>query len=165
MNKGSHFHSIQEEKSSECSHLRHTKNCNPWKKIPNYKITMGTKTPKSMSSTYTIIWTITMLTGTLNVNCPCSLLQNFLRTSIKLSLKGVYIPSLCSTKNLWPISLQKKQQLVSMATLNRVTQGKKETLQAYIDWFTKVGVAIGGTNESIKYWIFKIRLQSDNVLW
>lgn len=31
-----------------------------------------------------------------------------------------------------------------------VTQGKKETLHAYIDHFTKVAIAIEGSDESLK---------------
>lgn len=42
-----------------------------------------------------------------------------------------------------------------MVVLNRVTQGKKKTLHAYIDRFTKVAVVVGGSNESLKCRIFK----------
>lgn len=44
---------------------------------------------------------------------------------------------------------------MSMIVHNGETQGKKETLFAYIDHFTKVVVAFKGTCESLKYLIFE----------
>lgn len=52
-----------------------------------------------------------------------------------------------------------------MVALSGVTQGKKETLRAYFDWFTKVVVAIEGTNESLQCLIFEKGLWPDNTFW
>lgn len=40
--------------------------------------------------------------------------------------------------------------MTTMLVLNGVMQGKKDTLHAYIDHFTKAEVVMGGSNESLK---------------
>lgn len=53
-----------------------------------------------------------------------------------------------------------------MVVLNKITQGKKETLCEYIDRFTKVDVALGGgSDESLKCWLFERCLRLDCALW
>lgn len=44
----------------------------------------------------------------------------------------------------------RKSQLVSKTVLSVVSQGKKGTLQPYIDRFTKVSIVVGGTDENLK---------------
>ncbi|KAI5440599.1 hypothetical protein KIW84_010181 [Lathyrus oleraceus] len=56
----------------------------------------------------------------------------------------------------------RKRKSTIMVALSGVTQGKKETLRAYFDRFTKVVVAIEGTNESLKCLIFEKGLRPDN---
>lgn len=48
-----------------------------------------------------------------------------------------------------------------MVALSGVTQVKKETLRAYIDQFTKLAVAVGRTDKSLKCWIFERGLRPD----
>lgn len=55
----------------------------------------------------------------------------------------------------------KKRKPTNMVVLIRVRQGKNETLWAYIDRFTKVGVDIGGSDESLKCWILRKVLRPD----
>lgn len=42
-----------------------------------------------------------------------------------------------------------------MGILSGITQGNKENLHEYIDCFTKVVMAIRGSDESLKHWIFE----------
>lgn len=52
-----------------------------------------------------------------------------------------------------------------MVALSGVTQGKKETLHAYIDRFTEVDVVVKEIDESLKCWIFQRGLLLDNIFW
>lgn len=46
--------------------------------------------------------------------------------------------------------------------LIEIALGNKESLRAYIDHFTKVTVEMGGSDESLKCWVFKNGLRQDN---
>lgn len=46
-----------------------------------------------------------------------------------------------------------------------VTQQKKETLHEYINFFTKVIVAVMGTCDGLKCWIFQKGFRSDIMFW
>lgn len=50
-----------------------------------------------------------------------------------------------------------------MVVLRGITQGKKENMHGYIDRFTKVVLAIDGSYESLKCWIFERGLRLDCV--
>lgn len=49
----------------------------------------------------------------------------------------------------------RKRQLVSMFILRRVIQVNKYTMCAYIDRFTKVVLAVGGTNKTLNARLLK----------
>lgn len=52
-----------------------------------------------------------------------------------------------------------------MDILNKVMQGKKETLCIYIDRLTKVAVVMEGSLESLKCWTFEKDLTLDFAFW
>lgn len=53
---------------------------------------------------------------------------------------------------------------MTIAAPNRITQGAKESIQSYIDRLIQVvvEVGVGGSEESLKCWIFKNSLKQDN---
>lgn len=58
----------------------------------------------------------------------------------------------------------RKGQQTTMVVLSGVTQGKNETMHTCIHYSSRVTMAIGGSDESLKCWIFEKGLRSDCVM-
>jgi len=55
----------------------------------------------------------------------------------------------------------RQKQLKTMAALNAIVLDMKETLREYVERFTRVGMEVQGTQDSLKCFIFESNLRDD----